>query len=277
MGTALITGATSGIGLELAWQLAGAHHDLVLVARDAQRLEATAHELRHIGGVGVQVLPADLSTPEGRETVAARLRVTRPDSARPAPLPARPRTGDQVAARPVDLLVNNAGFAVGQAFVGGDIDQERRALDVMVGAVMELTHAAVPGMVARGHGAILNVASVTALTAMGTYAAHKSWVRTFTEALASELRGTGVTATVLNPGLTRTEFHERAGMDDSAWPAVTWLDGADVARAALSAVRRGQVICTPSVRYQLANAALRMSPRWLVRRVAGHASLRTQY
>ena len=117
------------------------------------------------------------------------------------------------------------------------------------------------------------VASVTALTAMGTYAAHKSWVRTFTEGLASELRGTGVTATVLNPGLTHTEFHARAAMDESAWPAFVWLQADDVARQALDAVRRGQVICTPSLRYQIANAALRASPRWLVRRVAGRASL----
>ena len=142
---------------------------------------------------------------------------------------------------------------------------------------MELTHAALPGMVARGHGAILNISSVTALTAMGTYAAHKAWVRTFTEGLVSELRGTGVTATVVNPGLTRTEFHERAGMDETAWPDVVWLRAEDVARAALDAVRRGRVICTPSVRYRTANAVLRIAPRWFVRRVAGHGSARTQY
>lgn len=295
MGTALITGATAGIGLELAWQLAQAHHDLVLVARDRARLENVAEELRQFAGVGVQVLPADLSEPGDLARVAERARASRPDAdlpvaaataAAPAPattaaspdaLPAdRVHTTAEVEARPIDLLVNNAGFAVGQDFVSGSIEQERRALAVMVGAVMELTHAAVPGMVARGHGAVLNVASVTALTAMGTYAAHKSWVRTFTEGLASELRGTGVTATVLNPGLTHTEFHARAAMDESAWPAFVWLQADDVARQALDAVRRGQVICTPSLRYQIANAALRVSPRWLVRRVAGRASLGTQ-
>ena len=147
----------------------------------------------------------------------------------------------------------------------------------MVGAVMELTHAAVPGMVERGHGAVLNIASVTALTAMGTYAAHKAWVRTFTEGLASELRGTGVTATVVNPGLTHSEFHARAGMEEGAWPGIAWLRAEDVAREALAAVRRGQVICTPSARYQAVNATLRLSPRWFVRRVAGHASVRTRY
>ena len=303
MGTALITGATAGIGLELAWQLAQAHHDLVLVARDRARLETVAEELRQFAGVGVQVLPADLSEPGDLAHVAERAGLSQSDADLPvavasagagpatASSPADPvtaadpaadttalpadrlHTTAEVEARPVDLLVNNAGFAVGQDFVSGSIEQERRALAVMVGAVMELTHAAVPGMVARGHGAILNVASVTALTAMGTYAAHKSWVRTFTEGLASELRGTGVTATVLNPGLTHTEFHARAAMDESAWPAFVWLQADDVARQALDAVRRGQVICTPSLRYQIANAALRASPRWLVRRVAGRASL----
>ena len=238
MGTALITGATAGIGLELAWQLAQAHHDLVLVARDRARLETVAEELRQFAGVGVQILPADLSEPGDLARVAERARVSQPDAdlpiavaadagtviaspaASPAVLPSdHLHTTAEVETRPIDLLVNNAGFAVGQDFVSGSIEQERRALAVMVGAVMELTHAAVPGMVARGHGAVLNVASVTALTAMGTYAAHKAWVRTFTEGLASELRGTGVTATVLNPGLTHTEFHARAAMDESAWPA----------------------------------------------------------
>ena len=306
MGTALITGATAGIGLELAWQLAQAHHDLVLVARDRARLETVAEELRQFAGVGVQVLPADLSEPGDLAHVAERAGLSQPDADLPvavasagagpatASSPAGPvtaadpaaditalpadrlHTTAEVEARPVDLLVNNAGFAVGQDFVSGSIEQERRALAVMVGAVMELTHAAVPGMVARGHGAVLNVASVTALTAMGTYAAHKAWVRTFTEGLASELRGTGVTATVLNPGLTHTEFHARAAMDESAWPAFVWLQADDVARQALDAVRRGQVICTPSLRYQIANAALRASPRWLVRRVAGRASLGAQ-
>ncbi len=308
MGTALITGATAGIGLELAWQLAQAHHDLVLVARDRARLETVAEELRQFAGVGVQVLAADLSEPGDLARVAERVRVSQPDADLPIAVPsasaeaaAGPAEADaaaassagpatattalpadhlhttaEVEARPIDLLVNNAGFAVGQDFVSGSIEQERRALAVMVGAVMELTHAAVPGMVARGHGAVLNVASVTALTAMGTYAAHKAWVRTFTEGLASELRGTGVTATVLNPGLTHTEFHARAAMDESAWPAFVWLQADDVARQALDAVRRGQVICTPSLRYQIANAALRASPRWLVRRVTGRASSGTR-
>ncbi|MDU0348493.1 SDR family NAD(P)-dependent oxidoreductase [Actinomyces sp. MRS3W] len=275
MGTALVTGATSGIGLEIAWQLAEAHHDLVLVARTPARLEEVAHEITQVAGVGVQTLAADLSVPDDVARVAERLRVER-GAAESAGAARAPHTAAQVAARPIDLLVNDAGFAVGQPFTTGDIAQERRALGVMVGAVLELTHAAVPGMVKRGHGAVLNVSSVTALTAMGTYAAHKAWVRTFTEGLASELRGTGVTATVVNPGLTRSEFHDRAGMD-ADWPDIAWLQADDVARAALAAVRRGQVICTPSLRYLGVNALLRLAPRGIVRRVAGHASVRTRY
>ena len=273
MGTALVTGATSGIGLELVWQLAAARHDLVLVARDHQRLAVLAEDLHQVAGVSAQVLPADLSTAQGRQKVAQRLLRTEATGARSA---RGPRTAQEVARRPVDLLVNNAGFGLGQAFVGGDVDRERRALEVMVGAVMELSHAALPGMVERGHGAVLNIASLASLTAMGTYAAHKAWVRTFTEGLATELKGTGVSATVVCPGLTRTEFHERAHMED-VWPSLVWTDAQEVARQALDAVRRGQVICTPTLRYQAAAALLRLSPRWLVRRVAGHASSATRY
>lgn len=303
MGTALVTGATSGIGLELAWQLAAARHDLVLVARDLGRLESLAEELRQKAGVQAQVLAADLSTPQGRGRVADRLRAGHTSAQWRSRSGARAAHRDDAAAHPgrgdspctgagqdgawpehqpvsercVDLLVNNAGFAVGQLFIGGDLAQEQRALAVMVQAVLELTHAALPGMVERGHGAVLNISSATALTAMGTYAAHKAWVRTFTEGLASELRGTGVTCTEVNPGLTRSEFHSRAGMAENAWPDLAWLRAEDVAASALEAVRRGRVICTPSLRYQAVNAGLRLAPRWLVRRVAGHASVRTQY
>ncbi|WP_265520199.1 SDR family NAD(P)-dependent oxidoreductase [Oerskovia flava] len=246
MATALITGASAGLGLEFAWQLATARHDLVLVARDAERLERLARQIHAAAGVRVEVLPADLTLPDDVARVAERLATTE---------------------RPVGLLVNNAGYTTHQRFVGGDIDAEVGALDVMVRAVMVLSHAAAGQMAARGRGAILNVASVAALTAGGTYAAAKAWVRTFTEALAVELRGTGVTATVLCPGFTHTEFHERAGIDKDRLPAVAWLDADAVVATALADVRRGVVISTPSVRYRVASGVLRAMPRFAVRAI----------
>ncbi len=251
MGTALVTGATAGLGLEFAWQLATARHDLVLVARDAERLERVATQINAAAGVRVDVLPADLSEPDDVARVAERLAV------------AGSEDGD--GPRPVGLLVNNAGFATAQPFIGGDLDLELRAADVMVRAVVQLTHAAAGQMTARGRGAILNVASVAALTAGGTYAAAKAYVRTFTEALAVELKGTGVTATVLCPGFVRTEFHDRAGLDMDHVPEPGWLDAPYVVAEALADVRRGVVISTPSARYKAASAVLRMAPRAAVR------------
>ncbi|CAM3709838.1 SDR family NAD(P)-dependent oxidoreductase [Isoptericola cucumis] len=253
MGTALVTGATAGLGLEFTWQLATARHDVVLVARDADRLERVANQVRAAAGVRVEVLAADLSRPEDTARVAERLAVTGDED------------GDD--RRPVGLLVNNAGFATAQRFVGGDLETELAALDVMVRAVVVLSHAAAGQMTARGRGAILNVASVAALTAGGTYAAAKSYVRSFTEGLAVELKGTGVTATVVCPGFTRTEFHDRADVDMSAVPEIGWLQAPAVVSEALADVRRGVVISTPSVRYKAASALLRVAPRGVVRAV----------
>jgi len=248
MGTALVTGASAGLGLEFAWQLATARHDVVLVARDEARLRTLAAQLEAAAGVHAQVLVADLADRSQVDLVAARL-------------------ADDT--RPVGLLVNNAGFGLGEPFVGGDLATQERALDVMVRAVMVLSHAAADAMTARGRGAILNVGSIAALMATSTYSAHKAWVRTFTEGLAVELAGTGVTATVLCPGLTHTEFHERSGQDVHAYPGVAWLDAEDVVARALADVRRGAVISTPSLRYRLASGALRLAPRSTVRALSG--------
>ncbi|WP_146904957.1 SDR family NAD(P)-dependent oxidoreductase [Cellulomonas aerilata] len=244
MGTALITGAGAGLGLEFAWQLATARHDLVLVDRDAERLDRLAGRLRAAAGVHVEVLLADLSVRDDVDRVAERLRSTE---------------------RPVGLLVNNAGAAAGQRFVSGDLSREEALLDVMVRCVLVLSHAAVEQMTLRGRGAVLNVASVAALITLGTYSAHKAWVRTFTEGLAVELRGMGVTATVVCPGFVRTEFHDRAGIDMAWLPEVGWLRADDVVAAALAAVRRGAVISTPSLRYRLGSGAARVMPRSVVR------------
>lgn len=245
MGTALITGASAGLGREFAWQLATARHDLVLVARDAERLERLAARLRAAAGVRVEVLPADLADREALERVADRLRQRE---------------------RPVGLLVNNAGYALNQPFVTGDLAAQEGSLDVMVRAVLVLSRAATEPMVRRGRGAILNVSSVAALMASSTYSSHKAWVRTFTEGLAVELHGTGVTATVVCPGLTRTEFHRRAGIRDVR-SDLAWLRPEDVVSRALADVRRGAVISTPSARYLAASAVLRLLPRRAVRAI----------
>lgn len=249
MATALVTGASAGLGLEFAWQLATARHDVVLVARDAERLERLAGQLRAAAGVRAEVLSADLSDRDQTERVAERLRATE---------------------RPIGLLVNNAGFGLGQRFVGGDLAAHERGLEVMVRALMVLSHAAAGAMVERGRGAILNVSSIAALTASGTYSADKAWVRVFTEALAVELKGTGVTATALCPGLVHTEFHERAGLTRPV-PEVAWLNADAVVTAALADVRRGAVISTPSLRYGVLSEVVRVLPRAAVRALSSDA------
>lgn len=247
-GTALITGASSGLGTEFAWQLAAAGHDLVIVARREERLAQLKNELEQVAGISVEVIVADLATADGRAQVVERLR-------------------DESA--PIGLLVNNAGFGLGQRFIGGSLERENEAIEVMIRAVMELSHAAATAMIPRGRGAILNVSSMVAQTAMGTYAAAKAWVKTFTEALAGELEGTGVTATAVSPGLVRTEFHSASGMKESAWPEFGWLDAEDVVADALAAVRRGAVHTTPSLRYKSLQGIMKLAPRALVRKIGG--------
>lgn len=244
MGRVLITGASAGLGEEFAWQLAEARHDLVLVARDEARLERLAQRIRAVAGVEVEVLAADLADRAELETVADRLR-------------------DQSA--PVGLLVNNAGYGLNRPFIEGDISAEEQLLDVLVRAVLVLSHAAASAMVERGRGAILNVSSVSAFMTTGTYSANKAWVRVFTEGLAVQLAGTGVTATALSPGFVRTEFHQRAGMSKLPYPQVAWLTSGFVVAVALADVRRGAVLSTPSLRYRSLVAIARLSPRTVVR------------
>ena len=248
MATALVTGATAGIGAEFARQLATRGDDLVLVARDRERLEAYAEDLRGRHRVEVEVLVADLTDRAQLATVEARLRD---------------------ATRPVDLLVNNAGFGVNQLFLDGDLDAEQSMLDVLVTAVMRLTHAALPGMVARGTGGVINVSSVASFIAGGTYSAAKSWCTVFSESVDRQLVGTGVTVMALCPGFTHTEFHQRGGMDVSHLPDWMWLDAPDLVRGALADFRRGKPVSVPGAQYKTIRVLTSVLPRPLVRRASG--------
>jgi len=248
MPTALITGASSGIGLAFAQALGARSHHLVLVARDAGRLEQVAATLRTAHGVDVEVLAADLSDRTALERVADRLRD--PD-------------------RPVDLLVSNAGFGIHTRFLDGDIAVEEQALDVLVRAVLVLTRAAAPPMVARGHGAVITVSSVAGFLYSGTYSAAKAWATTFTVSLAGELAGTGVTATALCPGFVRTEFHERLGVADRSRiaPDWAWLDADRLVADCLADVAHGRALSIPSRRYRVAATLVRHVPLRLALRV----------
>jgi short-subunit dehydrogenase len=251
MATALVTGGTSGIGAEFARALASRGYDIVLVARDQERLEATATELHAASGIDVEILRADLADRADVQKVAERLT-------------------DE--GRPVDFLVNNAGFGVHSSLLSEDTTAHEHALDVMVRAVLILGGAAGRAMRARGHGSILNVASVAGHLTMGSYSAIKGWVASYSEGLAVELRGSGVTVTTLSPGWVRTEFHTRAGIRTGSIPSIMWIDAEPLVRTALRDVGRGKVISIPSVRYRAVTWFVRHAPRRVVRAISGAIS-----
>jgi len=253
MTTALITGGTAGIGRAFADQFAGSGYRLVLVARDAERLDAVAQELRKRGAADVETLPADLSTAEGRAVVEERLRDPE---------------------RPVDFLVNNAGFALGKAFTKSSIEDEEMLVDVHVRATLRLTHAALPGMIERKRGAVINVASVAAFAPRGTYSAAKAWIVTFTESVAAEVRSTGVRCMALCPGFTHTEFHQRAQVQTGDIPRWMWLNADDVVKSALRDLRRGVPVSIPGAQYKVLTAATRYVPRAITTRISRGVSKR---
>ena len=246
MATALVTGATAGIGAAFAERLAATGWDLVVVARSIDRLERQAQDLVHRYGGSVEVLSADLADPEQCRRVEQRL-------------------ADR--SRPIALLVNDAGFGTNTRFSVGDVDEEERQLDVLVRAVLRLTHAAVGGMVARGSGAVVNVSSVSGWIPGGSYSAAKAWVTSFSEGICAELAGTGVHVLAVCPGFTRTEFHERAGMDVHAIPDWLWLSADQVVEGGLADLRRGRSVSVPTARYKVLSALARHAPRGAVRTV----------
>jgi short-subunit dehydrogenase len=248
MSTALVTGATAGIGHAFARRLAARGDDLVLVARDAERLEQVAQELRQEYAVTVEVLPADLIDRTELGTVEARL------SSRD---------------RPVDLLVNNAGFGLKKRFLDNTADEETAMTDLLVIAPLRLAHAALGAQVARGHGGVINVGSVASYLPRGTYSAAKAWVNSFTQWAHNEYEPQGVTVMALLPGFTKTEFHERMGVSRGSAPDWMWLDVDDLVREALEDYDKGKVFCIPSVQYKVVATAARAVPTRVLQRFQG--------
>ena len=243
--TALVTGPTAGIGHSFARQLAERGHDLVLVSRDAVRLEKVAADLRASYDVDIEVLAADL---------ADRVELARVEQ----------RLADP--ARPVELLVNNAGFGLKGRFLDNTADAEEAMLDVLVTAVLRLSHAALGPMVERGSGGVINVSSVAAFLPRGTYSAAKAWVNSFTEWAADEYRPRGVTVMALCPGFTRTEFHQRMDVGRGSAPDFMWLDPDELVATALRDFERGKVFSIPSAQYKAVTAAARVIPTAVLQR-----------
>ena len=243
MTSALITGATAGIGLEFAHQLARRGHDLVLVARDEARLAAVADELRAAYAVEVETLPADLVVPEQCARVEARL-------------------ADR--GRPVDLLVNNAGFGLKKRFLDNSVDEEQAMLDVLVTAVLRLSHAALGPMTERGRGGIINVSSVAAFLPRGTYSATKAWVNSFSEWAHNEYRPHGVKVMSLCPGFTKTEFHERREVKRG--DGFMWLEPEFLVKTALEDFDKGRVYSVPGAQYKAVRALTRVIPSVVLQR-----------
>ena len=248
---ALVTGASAGIGRAFARALARRGDDLVVVARREAALAELAAEVEREHGRAVEVMVADLETDGGVAMVAARL-------------------GDE--ARPVDLLVNNAGFGTNGRFWELDVEGEEHEIRLNVLALVELTHAALGPMVRRGHGGVINVSSVAGYQPTpgdATYGATKAFVSSFTHALHEELRGTGVRMMALAPGYTHTEFHLRSGDDVSKLPALLWQSAEEVVDAALRAYERGRAVCIPGPLNTAAAAFSGSLPAGVTRRVAG--------
>lgn len=253
---ALVTGATAGIGAAFARRLAADGRHLVLVARDGDRLAGLAAELAERHQVRVDILPADLTTDDGCLAVERRL---------------------AESAEPIELLVNSAGISLARSFLRSTVEDEARLLRLNVHAVMRLTLAALATMTVRRDGAVINVSSVAGFGAVmpgSTYSASKAWVTNFSESVGQSARRYGVRVMALCPGFTRTEFHQRAGINVSKMPDWLWLSADDVVAEALRDLGKGRLVSVPDWKYKAAVFGLRHAPRGLLRAVGGDTRAR---
>ncbi|MRJ74958.1 SDR family NAD(P)-dependent oxidoreductase [Aeromicrobium sp. SMF47] len=244
---ALVTGATSGIGNAFARELAKRGHDLVIVARTTDKLEQIAADLRSKHRVEVDVVTADLATSEGMQATANALTDT---------------------ARPVDLLVNNAGASLAGWFGTTDIVDEDYQLDLLVRAPMHLMDAAIKTMAGRGGGKIINVSSVAAFTPRGVYSAHKAWLLNLSQWADIHYDDVNISVQALCPGFVRTEFHPRGQMDVSDVPRWMWLDADRVVAASLRDLQHDKTVSIPSFRYKVLASLAQHMPKSLVTRIA---------
>lgn len=253
---AVVTGASSGIGKEFCERLARRGYDLVVVARDGNRLEALRLDLEQRHGISAEPFPADLTIETDVSLVAERL----------------------TRAKNLALLVNNAGFGTRGPLADASPAEQEAMLQLHVVAPMRLTQAALPVLLKNGRGAIVNVSSVASFIFSAynvNYCATKSYLTNFSESLAAELAGTGVRVQALCPGFTRSEFHQRMELDVSEIPGWMWMSAARVVETSLRNLeRRGPAVCIPGLRYKLLVLLLRFVPRRLIGAVTGRRARR---
>ena len=241
---ALITGASAGIGLEFAHQLAERNYDLILVSRNQEKLSNIANEISNRFNNNNELLITDLATDEGINKVLSKLKT------------------DQ----DIEFIVNNAGLGINKPFHKASLEEETELLNVLVKAPLQISHTAINEMINREKGFIINVGSVAAWTTSGTYSAAKVWLTSFSESLNTNYSKKGINVSVVAPGFTRTEFHQRANMSVSEIPNWMWLSSKLVVKDSIKAVLKGQTIVVPSLRYKLLAGFLKLMPRSFIRK-----------
>lgn len=241
---ALVTGATAGIGESFTRLLADNNYNIVLVARDLQRLEERARELEARYKVSTHVIQADLATESGCSAIE-----------------------QYISNNQIDVLINNAGFGLNKAFTMSAIEAEQQMLDVLVRTPMRLMHSVLPGMKERNKGVVINVSSVAGFIAGGSYSASKSYITVISESLNTELAGTNVKVSALCPGFTRTEFHQRARMSMKGLPNFMWLNSDDLVKKAWTDALKGEAVSIPGWQYRVLAFVIQALPRTLIRKV----------